>query len=485
MPPKPGERSPALGAENHAFADRRLHAARASWCSTPGAATGAAGRRAAATRRRSRASRSGATATGPTGSWTAGCCGSASAPPTPSSTRSATWGSASAPTPPRARPRSTPSSATSCTSTTASSSTTGELRLEPRRRCAETERLLTGKKTRSRGVLLTFAGGLLGLKDAAEHVARWKRLVRDEGWHPFTVLWCVDYVERARAVLDGRLRRGDDPRRQARAAVRPRRRGNAPTASAARSGATSAAPPSTARATAGRCTSWSAPALRIAAARARLRPAHRRRVRGRLRARRAARRAGAAGPSPPRRGPFFDMLESVDLVAPPMTAAEYARARLYLNAGWGARAPRPPASGCTCRPPRTSGGWRCRPTASPTSSWCAAPSSAARGCARRRRWPAPSAPTAARPTRRGTSAAPSIRSRPAPRGSRPSGTPGPRRRAPTLVPIGWPDEGRARRPGADHPARPALPLRRRRPPAGGAGRRRGPRPRTGTVLKGA
>ena len=71
----------------------------------------------------------------------------------------------------------------------------------------------------------------------------------------------------ARAVLDGRLRRGDDPRRQARAAVRPRRRGAAPTASAARSGATSAAPPSTARATAGRCTSWSAPACGIAAAR--------------------------------------------------------------------------------------------------------------------------------------------------------------------------------------------------------------------------
>ena len=37
--------------------------------------------------------------------------------------------------------------------------------------------------------------------------------------------------------------------------------------------------------------------------------------------------------------PFFDMLESVDLVAPPMTAAEYHALAFYLNAGWGARHP--------------------------------------------------------------------------------------------------------------------------------------------------
>ena len=53
------------------------------------------------------------------------------------------------------------------------------------------------------GVLLTFAGGLTGLRDATDHVARWKRPVRDAGWYPFTVLWCVDYVEQARAVLEG------------------------------------------------------------------------------------------------------------------------------------------------------------------------------------------------------------------------------------------------------------------------------------------
>lgn len=56
------------------------------------------------------------------------------------------------------------------------------------------------------GVLLTFAGGILGMREAAEHVARWKRPVRDRRWYPFTVLWCVDYVEQARAVLDGVFR---------------------------------------------------------------------------------------------------------------------------------------------------------------------------------------------------------------------------------------------------------------------------------------
>jgi len=53
------------------------------------------------------------------------------------------------------------------------------------------------------GVLLTFAGALLGLKDAAAQIARLKPMVRDAGWYPFTVLWCVDYVEQARAVLEG------------------------------------------------------------------------------------------------------------------------------------------------------------------------------------------------------------------------------------------------------------------------------------------
>ena len=38
-------------------------------------------------------------------------------------------------------------------------------------------------------------------------------------------------------------------------------------------------------------------------------------------------------------GPFFEMLQSVDLVAPPLTAAEYAALAMYLNAGWGPARP--------------------------------------------------------------------------------------------------------------------------------------------------
>jgi hypothetical protein len=56
-----------------------------------------------------------------------------------------------------------------------------------------------------RGVLLTFAGGLVGLRDATDHIARQKRLVKLAGWHPFTILWCVDYVEQSRAILDNVL----------------------------------------------------------------------------------------------------------------------------------------------------------------------------------------------------------------------------------------------------------------------------------------
>jgi hypothetical protein len=51
------------------------------------------------------------------------------------------------------------------------------------------------------GVLLTFAGGLLGLRAAAEQTARVKPLVRDSGWYPFTVLFCVDGVPDTDALL--------------------------------------------------------------------------------------------------------------------------------------------------------------------------------------------------------------------------------------------------------------------------------------------
>ena len=309
----------------------------------------------------------------------------------------------------------------------------------------ETERLLTGKKT-VEGVLLTFAGGLLGLKPAAEQIARWKRLVRQEGWHPFTVLWCVDYVERARAVLDGvfaeAMTRAGKPGPQFDRAVEATAHGVGRAlwrdiGCAAEHGARHGGP----------LHELVRAGVRIAEAR------------GGFRLRIVAESEGAfalaallgvlARPGCDREAQaFFDMLEVRRSGRAADDRGRARRARALPQRRLGQTASRAPESGCTCRPPRTSGGWRCRPTASPTSSWCAAPSSAARGCARRRRWPAPSGPTAAPPTRGGTSAAPSIRSRPAPRGSRPSGTLGRGAahdpRADRLA-----REGRARRPGAD------------------------------------
>ncbi len=52
------------------------------------------------------------------------------------------------------------------------------------------------------GVLLTFAGGILGLADAAEQVARWKHVAKSARWYPITALWCVDYVDQTRSVLE-------------------------------------------------------------------------------------------------------------------------------------------------------------------------------------------------------------------------------------------------------------------------------------------
>ena len=54
-----------------------------------------------------------------------------------------------------------------------------------------------------KGMALTFGGAILGLSDAADQVARWKRVAQAGRWFPMTALWCVDYVEQARAVLDG------------------------------------------------------------------------------------------------------------------------------------------------------------------------------------------------------------------------------------------------------------------------------------------
>ena len=68
----------------------------------------------------------------------------------------------------------------------------------------ETKRFLASEKAKGyKGVLLTFAGGLVGIRGATEHIARQKRLVQAADWYPFTVLWCVDYVEQARSILEG------------------------------------------------------------------------------------------------------------------------------------------------------------------------------------------------------------------------------------------------------------------------------------------
>ena len=211
-----------------------------------------------------------------------------------------------------------------------------------RRTLDETNRLLTEDAASAkpyRGVLLTFAGGLQGLREATDHVARWKRPVRDARWYPFTVLWCADYVEQARAVLDGVFREAQKEaggpgerldrlvedrahgvgralwRDIACAADRAARAGG-PLHDLARAGATLAA----ARPGFGlRIVAESEGAFALAAL---------------LRSMQTEAFAAEAGP-------FFEMLQSVDLVAPPLSAAEYAALAMYLNAGWGAGAAGP------------------------------------------------------------------------------------------------------------------------------------------------
>ena len=392
--------------------------------------------------RRSPASPSGATTTGPTPSWTAGCSASASAPPRPSSSPSATRASASAPRPRCAPRRCTPSSATSSTSTTATSSPPAPSSppAAPSRRPGACSRRTPAKPRPYKGVLLTFAGGLTGLRDATDHVARWKRLVRDAGWYPFTVLWCVDYVEQARGVLEGvfadggKRAGGPGPRLDrvveelahgigralwrdiGRAAERAARPGG-PLHDLARAGAGLAAK----RPGFGlRIVAESEGAIALAAL---------------LRAMRTRRFAAEAGP-------FFEMLESVDLVAPPLDAAEFP-ASPPISTPAGPRRARTGASSCTCPTPATRSASPCRPTGSPTSSSSAAPS--------------PAAPPARRPT-------------PHPPRAQGGRRPGLGRLAPRAA-------GRARahrlaagrradRPGADQPDPAPLPLRRRRPAQG-------------------
>jgi hypothetical protein len=79
---------------------------------------------------------------------------------------------------------------------------------------AETMKLIAadaeaGAARRYRGLLVTFAGALLNLADAAAQIAQLKAVLWKEReaagatWYPITALWCVDYVDEARAVLEG------------------------------------------------------------------------------------------------------------------------------------------------------------------------------------------------------------------------------------------------------------------------------------------
>ena len=81
----------------------------------------------------------------------------------------------------------------------------------PRGRRASLDARPPGKRTyrRYEGLLLTFAGGLLSLDDAVAQVAETKaalwreRSARGSTWYPLTALWCVDYAEEVRTVLEG------------------------------------------------------------------------------------------------------------------------------------------------------------------------------------------------------------------------------------------------------------------------------------------
>ena len=57
-----------------------------------------------------------------------------------------------------------------------------------------------------KGILLNFGGAILDLSDAAAQIARYKRVAKEAGWFPMTALWCVDYVDQTREILAGVFR---------------------------------------------------------------------------------------------------------------------------------------------------------------------------------------------------------------------------------------------------------------------------------------
>lgn len=54
-----------------------------------------------------------------------------------------------------------------------------------------------------RGILLRFGGGLLGLGQTAQQVAREKNVIKQHGLYPLTIAWCNDFVDQTTTVLSG------------------------------------------------------------------------------------------------------------------------------------------------------------------------------------------------------------------------------------------------------------------------------------------
>ena len=288
-----------------------------------------------------------------------------------------------------------------------------------RRTLDETNRLLTEDAASAkpyRGVLLTFAGGLQGLREATDHVARWKRPVRD-----------ARLVSLHRALVR-RLRRAG-PRRARRRLPRGARRSRRPGRAAGPAGRGSGArrrPGALARHRLRRRPGGAAGGplhdlARAGATLAAARPGFGLRIVAESEgafALAALLRSMQTEAFAAEAGPFFEMLQSVDLVAPPLSAAEYAALAMYLNAGWGPGRP-DRRSGCTCRPPATRSGWRCRPTSGSYFDLVAA------------RLPAPRRGRRHRRPRADRAQPPEVADR------HPVGRLGRRART-ELVPIGWP-----------------------------------------------
>ena len=443
VPPRPGQAARRPRRRAPRLRRPRLHPAGLPRAQLLGPRLGRLGARPA--RRRSPASPSGATTTGPTPSWTAGCSASASARRRPSNSPIGDQGlgfGAEAPV------RSTPVHAIlgNFLHLDDGDFVASGAFVSTRRTLEETQRLLEEDAATPKpyqGVLLTFAGGLTGLRDATDHVARWKRPVRDAGWYPFTVLWCVDYVEQARPSS-----KASSPRpASAPAAPGPASTGwsrSSPTASAARSGATSAAPPSAPRARGGPLHDLARAGAGLAAKR----PGFGLRIvaesEGAI-ALAALLRAMRTEPFAAEAGPFFEMLESVDLVAPPLDAAEFAALAARPRRRLDARRARTGAS-CVHLPDARD------------EKRLAVPPYGLSYFELVRRAFAGRADGAARPRRPAVAAEGRASPRP--------GTPGARAPRAELVPIAWPPRRRARRPGADQPDPARLPLRRGRPAQG-------------------